>query len=266
MVLHWVHNLTPYIFKLGMLEIRWYGLMYVLGFIIFYYWMKHLMDSKQLEITPEQLENLFTVVIIGVLVGGRLGYVLFYNPSYYFHHPIDILKTWHGGMSFHGGMLGPTLLVAWYAHKNKLNFWDLIGYTATIAPITLFFGRLGNFINGELYGRPSTVPWAMIFPEGGAIPRHPSQLYEALLEGLILGVIMMILHKKRASNSVRFATSVSGYAIARIIVEFFRQPDSQLGYVLFGWVTQGQVLSFFMLLGGIAVFVWHFTYQKRIHE
>ncbi len=262
MILHWVHNISPTIVSLGPLEIRWYGLMYVIGFVFFYYWMKHLVQTNQIKMTLAQLENLFTIAIIGVLLGGRLGYVLFYNPGYYLSHPLDILKTWHGGMSFHGGALLPSLLILWYARKEKLPYWELIGNTAAIAPLALFFGRIGNFINGELYGRASDLPWAIIFPAGGNIPRHPSQLYEAFLEGVLLFGLLMWLHRKGVSGIVKFSVSVMGYAAARIFVEFFREPDSHLGYLLFGWLTMGQILSILMLLIGLAILLIHLRNQK----
>ncbi len=253
MFLYWVHNIKPYFLKIGGLELRYYGLMYIIAFVLFYYWFKYLIREKKLPMTMTQLESLFTWAVLGVLIGGRLGYVLFYNPSYYFSHPLNIVKTWQGGMSFHGGTLGVIISFLIWTRRNKVPFWDLISEVSVIAPFGLFFGRLGNFLNGELWGHEATVPWAIIFPSGGSVPRHPSQLYEALLEGLLLGIIMMILHFRGASSLQKFAASISGYAVARIFVEFFRVPDEQLGYLFGGWLTMGMILSFVMLSVGIGI-------------
>ncbi|MCD6234572.1 MAG: prolipoprotein diacylglyceryl transferase [Candidatus Marinimicrobia bacterium] len=255
MILTWVHNLKPYLFKIGSFEIRYYGLMYVLGFICFYYWMKHVIRRGNLKMTVEQLDSLFTGAIISLLVGARLGYVLFYNLSWYLKNPAEIFMTWHGGMSFHGGAIAIILFVIWFARKHRIEFWDLIGEFTTIAPVGLFFGRLGNFINGELWGRPADVPWAIIFPGSGGIPRHPSQLYEALAEGLLLFLFLFWLHKKEVAGHVKFAAGLIFYGVGRFIIEFFREPDEQLGFLFFNWVTMGQLLCFIMIVGGIVVLI-----------
>lgn len=256
MFLYWVHSIKPYFLKIGALELRYYGLMYILAFTLFYFWFKYLIREKKLPINFVQLENLFTWSILGVLIGGRFGYVLFYNPAYYFSHPLSILKTWEGGMSFHGGVLGVVVSFYLWTRKNKVSFWDLIAEVGVIAPFGMFFGRMGNFLNGELWGHPSNVAWAIIFPSGGNIPRHPSQLYQALLEGITLGIIMMILHFKGVSSLKKFSVSIGGYAIARIIVEFYRVPDEHIGFLASDWLTMGQMLSFVMLGLGVGIFVY----------
>lgn len=283
---HAIHHIQPYLFSIGNFQLRYYGMMYVIGFIMFLVWMRKQIKDKTLDITSEDLDSLFTWSIIALLLGARLGYVLFYNLSYYLQNPIRILWPFMdgklvgiSGMSFHGGLIGVIAGLAIWSAKYKKPFFEISGQMATIAPLALFFGRFGNFLNGELWGRVSNVPWAMYFPgeaglscdtplplirryiEAGYIqPRHPSQLYEALLEGLVLFIIMYILHKKNASGILRSGVLLIGYAAARTVCEFFRQPDPQLGF-LFGWVTMGQLLSFFMVLGGVGMLIW--DYKKR---
>lgn len=255
MLLFWVHNLKPYIFKIGTFEVRYYGLMYILGFICFFYWMKYVIRRGDLKMTEKQLDSLFTGAIISLLVGARLGYVVFYNLSWYLKNPLEIFMTWHGGMSFHGGAIAIVLFVIWFTKKNRIDFWDLIGEFTTIAPIGLFFGRIGNFINGELWGRPADVPWAVIFPGSGGIPRHPSQLYEALVEGLFLLFILFFLHRKGVAGHIKFSTGLILYGIGRFLIEFFREPDKQLGFLFFDWLTMGQLLCLAMIVGGMGVLI-----------
>lgn len=268
MLVYWTHNLKPYLFKfpeflpvIGGFPIRYYALAYIIGFLMYNYWMKHLIKTKQANITNEQFDSLFLYMMLGLIIGARVGYCLFYNFSYYIKNPVEILMTWHGGMSFHGGLIGIIIAGIFFIRKHKVSFWELAGFTVTIAPLALFFGRLGNFINGELWGRITDVPWAIIFPNAGLEPRHPSQLYEAFLEGILLFGIMIILHYKKVSGMFKMGTFLSGYGITRIIVEFFRQPDEQLGYIFFEWMTMGQILSIFMVLAGIGLI---FYKQKEV--
>lgn len=248
----------PVIFQLGPLAVRWYGLMYVLGFLASYLLVRRQIREFSCHRLEEHFENLNMVLILAVIVGGRLGYVLFYNLSYYLAHPLEIPATWSGGMSFHGGCVG-VLLGGWvYCRAKGLDFWQTADlYTATI-PIGLGLGRIGNFINGELYGRVTDVPWAMIFPGGGPLPRHPSQLYESLLEGLLLFAVLWAVHKKPWQNQRLWphgsisALFLSGYGCVRIVVERFREPDQQIGYLL-GYFTMGQLLSGAMVIGGIVI-------------
>jgi phosphatidylglycerol:prolipoprotein diacylglycerol transferase len=251
-------QIDPIIFSIGPLHVRWYGLMYVLGFLASYLLVRRQIRLFNYRQLADHFENLNLVLILGVVIGGRLGYVLFYNFSYYLAHPLEILATWSGGMSFHGACL--TLVVAgWiFCRKNNLDFWKTADiYTATL-PIGLGLGRIGNFINGELYGRTTDLPWGMVFPGGGPLPRHPSQLYQSFLEGLVLFVILWSVHHKPWRKN-RFwphgsilALFLVGYGCLRIFVENFREPDQQVGY-LFGLLTMGQLLSGVMVGGGLLI-------------
>ncbi len=262
-------HIDPIIFSLGPLHIRWYGLMYVLGFLASYYLVQKQIREQNFRQLGEQFENLNMVLIIAVVVGGRLGYVLFYNFSYYLANPLEIPATWSGGMSFHGACL-TVMLGGWLFCRNKqIDFWraaDL--YTATI-PIGIGFGRIGNFINGELFGRTTTVPWGMVFPDGGPLPRHPSQLYEALLEGVLLFILLWTVrrrpwrqHKYWPHGSI-ISLFLFGYGCMRIVVENFREPDSQLGY-FFGLFTMGQFLSAAMVIGGLVIWRFRLHSENRI--
>jgi len=250
-------NFDPVAIHLGPLAIHWYGLMYVLGFSMVYWLVKRQMVERaewETLVTPEQLEGLFTWLILGVVLGGRIAYILFYNFSYYIHHPIEVLYVWQGGMSFHGGMLGPIAAGWFYCRKHKLPFLMLADRIFTVAPLGLALGRMGNFINGELWGRVTDMPWGMVFPQGGADPRHPSQLYELSLEGIALFFLLWFTRKKDWPEGARVALFMVGYAVARIFCEQFRQPDAQLGF-LFASVTMGMLLSSLMLIAGLIWFV-----------
>lgn len=194
-------------------------------------------------------------LVFGVLLGGRLGYVFFYNFSYYLHYPLEILATWHGGMSFHGGVIGTVVAGVLFCkfHSKPMNIWLWADRIAVTVPIGLAFGRIGNFINGELYGRPTDVPWAMVFPVGGLVPRHPSQLYEAFLEGVCLFVLLWPIREKNWVYGRKCALFLAGYAVMRFIVEFSREPDAHLGLVSFG-LSMGQILS--IVLGLVGVAIW----------
>lgn len=259
-------EIDPVIFQFGPLAVRWYGLMYVLGFLASYSLVRRQIREFSYRRLDDHFENLNMVLILGVILGGRLGYVLFYNLSYYLAHPLEIPATWSGGMSFHGGCLA-ALLAGWlYCRRKDLDFWKTADiYTATI-PIGLGLGRIGNFINGELYGRVTDVPWAMVFPGGGPLPRHPSQLYESLLEGLLLFTVLWTLrrkpwqHNRLWPHGSIFALFLSGYGCVRIIVERFREPDQQIGYLL-GFFTMGQLLSGAMVIGGLVI--WKFRMVEK---
>jgi len=252
-------NIDPVIFRVGPLQVRWYGLMYVLGFSATLLLVNYQIKKSDLKEIGVHFENLNLVLIISLILGGRLGYVVFYNLSYYLQHPLEILATWQGGMSFHGGMLGLIVGAYVFCRRKKLDFWQVIDlYTVTV-PIGLGLGRIGNFINGELYGRVTDVAWGMVFPGGGPFPRHPSQLYEAFLEGVVLFLILWIMKEKRKPPSSWPSGSMGAlflilYGLFRIFAEFFRQPDPQIGF-LFGSVTMGQLLSGFMIAAGIILFV-----------
>ncbi|MDX8391873.1 MAG: prolipoprotein diacylglyceryl transferase [Mariprofundaceae bacterium] len=262
-MLHWP-NIDPVAVHLGPLAIHWYGLMYVLAFVLIHQLAKRQMMARGEwgeRVTAEQFEGLFSWLILGVVIGGRLAYVVFYNGDYYLQHPLEILYVWQGGMSFHGGMLGPVIAGWWYCKRHKLPFLMLADRIFTVAPLGLALGRLGNFINGELWGRVTDVPWGMVFPYAGLEPRHPSQLYELILEGLLLFALLWLSRNRDWPDGARVALFLVGYALARIFCEQFRQPDVQLGF-LFGSVTMGMVLSAVMLLVGSAWLGLIFTRKK----
>lgn len=249
-------SIDPVIFSLGPLQIRWYGLMYVLGFAMTYLLVQKQITQRKNKLLEQNFENLNLVLILSVVIGGRLGYVFFYNFSYYLAHPLEILATWNGGMSFHGACL-TLIVIGWlFCRFKKLNFWEVADVYIVTIPIGLGLGRIGNFINGELWGRTSEMPWAMVFPGAGPLPRHPSQLYEALLEGILLFSLLWLLRNKPYQNKVLWphgtmlAIFLSGYGLFRFFVEFFREPDQQMGYLL-GYFTMGQFLSSLMIAGGL---------------
>ncbi|MFA7060715.1 MAG: prolipoprotein diacylglyceryl transferase [Pedobacter sp.] len=247
-------TIDPVFFSIGPLQFRWYGLMYVLAFIATYFILRSEIRRKQLPLTIDDVADLVFYGAMGVVFGGRLGYILFYNSGFYLANPLRIFAVWEGGMSFHGGFLGVIMAFLLYARKKRINFWTLIDMAALCAPVGLGLGRIGNFINGELYGRQTAVPWGMIFPEGGDLPRHPSQLYEAFLEGLLLFLIVRFAARRSTATGVAGWTFVAGYGLFRFFVEFFRQPDAQLGAFL-GFISMGQILSLPMfLLGSVMVF------------
>lgn len=227
--------------------------MYVLGFLASYLLICRQKRAKQLGLVGPVAQDLVFYLAIGLIIGARLGYLLFYqyhDYRYYLQNPFEILATWHGGMSFHGGLIGAVIAGWLFSRRRELPFWAVADSVAVTAPIGLGLGRLGNFINGELFGRPSSVPWAMVFPEGGPLPRHPSQLYEALLEGLVLFTLLWRLRQRAFQDGMMVAAFLVLYGIFRFVVEFFRSPDPQLGLVL-GIFSMGQVLCLIMILGGL---------------
>lgn len=253
----------PVIFRIGPLAVRWYGLMYLLGFGAAYFIIRHLARLRHLPLDKQQLSDLLFYGVLGVILGGRLGYTLFYNLPYYIEHPIKILAVWEGGMSFHGGLLGVVVAITVYCVKKGLPLLQVGDILVTAATIGLGLGRLGNFINGELWGRVTRVPWGMVFPGAGPFPRHPSQLYEAVLEGPVLFIILYLLHRRKASVGVPFFAFFLGYGIFRFVLEFFRQPDAQLGF-LWGGATMGQLLCLPMILAGTAGLIFcHFRGRSQ---
>jgi len=248
-------DIDPIIFQIGPFALRWYALAYLAGLLLGVYYMTLLAKKYALNFDKETLDDFLTWAVFGVILGGRLGYVLFYQPGYYFYNPGKILQVWEGGMSFHGGVIGVTVAMILFAKKRKLVLFELTDLVSVAAPIGLFFGRIANFINGELFGRVTDVSWGVIFPMGGPEPRHPSQLYESMLEGFVLFFILHFLFRsKNLRNRPGFMTGVFliGYAIARMIVEFFREPDAYLGF-LFAGATMGQLLSVPMLALGVVL-------------
>jgi phosphatidylglycerol---prolipoprotein diacylglyceryl transferase len=243
-------QIDPEIVRIGPLAIRWYGMMYVVGFASSYLLVLYQLKKKALGITRSQVDDIYFYLVLGLLVGARLGYVVFYNLPFYLKHPLELFVLWHGGMSFHGGAIGTFLFGYWAMRRRGLSFLKVADLIVPTIPIGLFFGRMGNFINGELYGRPSTVPWAMVFPGAGEMPRHPSQLYESLLEGVVLFTILWLYRTRKKREGDVFAVFLVFYAVFRIFCEFFREPDVQVGY-LFGFVSMGQLLSLAMLALGL---------------
>jgi phosphatidylglycerol---prolipoprotein diacylglyceryl transferase len=247
-------NIDPVFLRIGPVQLRWYGLMYMLSFIIAFFAMRRSAKSRKLQLSTDDLYDLLFYLILGVMIGGRLGYVLFYDLSSYIRDPLSIFAIWQGGMSFHGGLIGMILTTLFICRKKGWNFWDIADLGATAAPIGLGLGRIGNFINGELYGRPTNVAWAMVFPEGGTMPRHPSQLYEAILEGLVLFVLLRWLYKKNLYHGTVFWALIGFYGLFRFLIEFVREPDAQIGLDL-GPFTRGQELTVPMLVVGMAMMI-----------
>jgi len=247
----------PVIFSIGGFSIRWYSLAYITGILCGWRWALHMARVQAGAVTPKHLDDIVIWITLGVVLGGRLGYVLFYKPTYFLEHPLEIFMMWQGGMSFHGGMLGVFFAMYLYARHHGFSFFALSDIVGASVPFGLFFGRIANFINGELWGRPSDVPWAMIFPGAGPLPRHPSQLYEASLEGILLFLILYIAWK---AGLWRRTGAMSGifmiaYGCFRFLLEFTRQPDAHLG-LFWGSVSMGQLLSMPMILIGLYLLNW----------
>jgi phosphatidylglycerol---prolipoprotein diacylglyceryl transferase len=245
--------IDPILIEYGPLRVSWYGLMYVFGFLISYFLVLYQIKKRNFGLSKEEVENLYFYLIIGLAVGARLGYVLFYNLKMYLQEPLEIFAIWHGGMSFHGGLIGVTIVGIIFSWKNEKSFWKLADLFTVTAPIGLALGRIGNFINGELYGRVTQAPWGMVFPLGGPQPRHPSQLYESALEGFVLFAILWRLKNKRIPEGGILPLFLIFYGIFRFFIEFFREPDSQLGFIL-GPFSMGQILCLLMILGGVALY------------
>ena len=242
-------DINPILVELGPLRLSWYGLMYVLGFVASYLLVLYQMKRKDFGISKLEVENLYFYLILGLVLGARLGYVLFYDLKMYLADPLEIVAIWHGGMSFHGGLIGVLIVGIVFCWKNKKSFWRVSDLIIVTVPIGLGLGRIGNFINGELYGRVTQVPWGMIFPKGGDLPRHPSQLYESGLEGGLLFLILWCLKDRKLPTGSLLSFFLLFYGAFRMFVESFREPDPQLGFVV-GPFTMGQVLCALMMAGG----------------
>jgi len=253
-----INNFDPVAIEIFSLEIRWYSLAYIIGILLGWYLAKKYFVNKNIF---TKFDDYVTYVIIGLIFGGRLGYVLFYNFDFYSNNLLDIFKIWHGGMSFHGGVLGIIIASIIFAKKNDDNVFEYLDVVALVSPIGIFFGRITNFINSELYGSITNVPWAVIFIEVDNVPRHPSQLYEALLEGLVLFLILIYFKNK----FLKKPGLISGlflifYSIFRFFIEFYRLPDEQLGYIFFK-LSMGQVMSLIFILSGVILF--YFKYENH---
>ena len=245
----------PIAFSIGPLAVRWYGLMYLAGFAGAWWLGMRRIGQGRAPVNRTQFDDLVFLAVLGVILGGRLGYILFYKLGYYASHPLEIFAVWQGGMSFHGGLLGVMTAMAFAAWRHKIKYLDLMDFVAPLCPLGLAAGRLGNFINGELWGRPTDLPWGMVFRGAGPDPRHPSQLYELGLEGIALFVLVWWFSSKARPTGQVSAVFLMGYGAFRFLAEFGREPDSFLGFLALG-MTMGQWLCVPMILGGIALFAW----------
>ena len=258
-------RIDPIAFRFGPIKVHWYGIMYLVGFTVA--WLLALYRTRQpnQRWTSQQaaVGDLIVYCALGIIIGGRLGYMLFYDFSDFIANPAIVFQVWYGGMSFHGGLIG-VAVATWIFSRHRGKRWmDVTDFTVPLAPLGLAVGRIGNFFNGELWGRVTEVPWGMVFPEGGPLPRHPSQLYEFLLEGILLFIIVWWF-----SSKIRPQFAVTGlfsmcYGMFRFTAEFFRQPDRQLGFVAWGWLTMGQELSLPMIIGGALILWWAYRYKKH---
>jgi len=248
-------HINPDLFTIGALHIRWYGVMYVAGFLGSYFLIKLPEKAKPVGLSPRVVQDLMFYLAIGLIAGARLGYILFYqytNLADFVRDPLEVIAVWHGGMSFHGGLIGTAIAGWWFCNRKALPFWAVADRVIVTAPIGLGLGRLGNFINGELYGRVTELPWGMIFPDAGPLPRHPSQLYEAFMEGVVLLIVLWFLRKKSFRHGMMIGFFLTLYGTFRFFLEFLREPDPQLGFIV-GPLTMGQLLSAVMIGAGVLV-------------
>jgi phosphatidylglycerol:prolipoprotein diacylglycerol transferase len=246
-------GLDPVALQIGPLALRWYSLAYIIGIITAWWLLLRMVRRPGAPMTAKHVDDLVTWCTLGVILGGRLAYVIFYNPSQYLQNPLDIFKLWEGGMSFHGGLAGVILAIFLYARSQGLSALRILDYVAVVTPIGLLLGRFANFVNGELWGRPTDGTWGIIFPDAGPDPRHPSQLYEAALEGALLLIVLTFLFwatRARLRPGLLGGIFIAGYGLSRFVIEFFREPDAQLGVLSIG-LTMGQLLTLPMILGGL---------------
>jgi phosphatidylglycerol:prolipoprotein diacylglycerol transferase len=273
----WQHlpsHISPTIFSIGSFQLRYYGLMYIIAFAIVYFLTLYRIKNENYEYTAENLQDYLVWAMLGVIIGGRFGYALFYNFAYYLHHPLEIILPFdfsHGfkfvgisGMSYHGGLIGVVIVSILFCRKNKIKFWNFVDLFCPAIPLGYSFGRIGNFINGELWGRITTVPWGMYFPlDSTHSLRHPSQLYEAIFEGIVLFLLLWLIRKKKRFDGFLIGIYICGYGFVRFFIEFFREPDYQLGFVL-GFMSMGQVLCLLMMMAGITIIVWRRQVATRL--
>ena len=255
--------MDPVAVAIGPFAIRWYALSYIVGLLLAWRYARWLTKRPPNRMTPEAFDDFLLWATLGVVLGGRFGYVLFYQTEYYLRHPQEILFIWQGGMSFHGGLIGVLAAIGLFARRHGVHYFTLADIVGCATPIGLFLGRIANFVNGELFGRVSDVPWALVFPHGGPDPRHPSQLYQASLEGLILFLVLFVLARRGWLRRTGLLSGcfLIGYGLARLIGELFREPDAHLGFIL-GPITMGQLLSLPMILCGIAIALWSRRHRR----
>ena len=257
----YTHNIDPIMLTIGPVHLYWYGAMYAISFILIDYLMKKKLVTTNFDFDSVQIDKILLTSLIMLLIGGRLGYVIFYNIEYYLHSPLKIFFIWEGGMSFHGALIGILIGLVLLSRKENLSFLKIADYIVIFIPIGLFLGRIGNFINSELYGYPTNSDWGIIFPLVDNIPRHPSMLYEAFLEGIIIFYVLKTLSNLNLNNGTLSSIFLVLYAIFRFIVEFIRVPDSHIGYIWSNWLTMGQLLSIPMLLIGTILF--YFSHRGK---
>jgi phosphatidylglycerol:prolipoprotein diacylglycerol transferase len=257
-----INNFDPVAFSLFSLEFRWYSLSYIFGILAGWFLAKRIFIKD--DSLKEKFDDYITFVILGIIIGGRLGYVIFYNFDYYLVNPVEIFKIWNGGMSFHGGLLGVIVMSIWFARKHSHNSYIYLDVVSLVAPIGIFFGRIANFINSELYGKETALPWGVKFEKIDEIYRHPSQLYEAFFEGLLLFFILIYFHKRSSAKNPGFISGIFliFYSIFRFTIEFFRVPDEQLGNLLFN-LTMGQIISLFFILIGFYLVLTKYENKKN---
>lgn len=257
-------SINPVVISIGVFKVHWYALMYLAGFFFAWLLATYRVKKYHLNWTTEQISDLIFYAAVGVILGGRIGYMLFYDAIGWLRHPLDVFKIWQGGMSFHGGFLGVFIALWFFSKSVKKPFWEITDFMAPLVPIGLACGRIGNFINGELWGRPTDIPnWGMIFPFVDMQPRHPSQLYECFFEGIILFIIMWYFTSKPRPIRAASGVFLAGYGIFRFALEFFREPDVGLGYLWHDWLTMGQLLSIPLILGGALLLV--LAYRGHSH-
>ena len=259
-------EIDPIAFRLGSFPVRWYGLTYLAGFLAFWWLGRWRAKQANSGWQGSEVEDLLFYGALGVILGGRLGYIVFYDLSYTLNNPWNVFKIWQGGMSFHGGLLGVVVAMWVFARFSQRSFFQVTDFVAPMIPPGLGFGRIGNFINGELWGKPSELLWAMVFPGGGELPRHPSQLYQALLEGLLLFVILWLFIRRPRPVMATSGLFLLGYGVFRFAVEFVRVPDGHIDYLAFDWVTMGQVLSLPMMVLGSAMLIWAYRFASSDPE
>jgi phosphatidylglycerol:prolipoprotein diacylglycerol transferase len=254
-------NIDPVAISIGPLKVHWYGLMYVIGIGAVWFLARQRAKQPGFPWTASQIEDLIFYTALGLVIGGRVGYILFYNFTAFLHDPLMLFRVWEGGMAFHGGMLGAFAAMALFARNSGGSFFQVSDFIAPYVPIGLFTGRIGNFINAELWGKPTDLPWAMVFPGAGPEPRHPSQLYEAFLEGIVLFVALQWFSRQSPPRMAVSGLFLLLYGLFRFAVEFVRLPDTHIGYLAFDWLTMGQILSLPMILGGLLLLGLAYRYR-----